>query len=201
MNNNILNKRILKVKEFARKHHEDKSPHDWAHVLGVTAMARYLAEKEDEGVELLTVAALLHDIGYSLGPANVHNLNSAKAAKPFLKTLGYDDEFIEKVCTAIINHRRKFAKQTDDKLSHIMCDADKLDQLGIYGFLRVIYNKSNYKGKNLTEAVESALKKNKELYDVLFTRSARDLVKKECDEVEKIGQTFFERTKQHNLFK
>lgn len=92
---------------------------------------------------LVGVAIILHDIGwYSIDEEDIfkkgfqsenfmqsdvrylHESEGVRLAKPLLKDLGHDDEFIEKVCTIIDGHdTRGFAKSLEDE---IVRDADKL---------------------------------------------------------------------------
>jgi|TARA_R110002153_G_scaffold134290_1_gene283557 HD superfamily phosphodiesterase len=97
----------------------------------------------DADRELVGVAIILHDIGwYSIDEDDIfkkgfqsenfmqsdvrylHESEGVRLAKPLLKDLGYDDEFIEKICTIIDGHdTRAFAKSLEDE---IVRDADKL---------------------------------------------------------------------------
>lgn len=106
--------------------------------------AMRLADAHPDADRLLVgVAIILHDIGwYSIDEEDIfkkgfqsenfmqsdvrylHESEGVRLAKPLLKDLGYDEEFIDKVCTIIDGHdTRAFAKSPEDE---IVRDADKL---------------------------------------------------------------------------
>ncbi len=97
----------------------------------------------DADRDIVIAAIILHDIGwYAIDSADLltkafdgpdfltsdirylHETEGVKLARPLLADLGYDKQFIEKVCTIIDGHdTRKFALCLEDELVR---DADKL---------------------------------------------------------------------------
>ncbi|MGY6520352.1 MAG: HD domain-containing protein [Mongoliitalea sp.] len=100
--------------------------------------------------EVAAAGIILHDIGwYAIDEEEIfakgfsgpdlltsdvrylHESEGVKYAKPLLAGLGYQEEFIEKVCTIIDGHdTRKFAKSKEDE---IVRDADKLWRFAVTG--------------------------------------------------------------------
>ena len=185
--------KLDKIIKFAKKHHPAKSIHDWKHVLSVVATALYLGKKEKADIDVLLVSAYLHDIGYRIGTKENHNEKSVELAKPFLEELNFDDKFISKVIHAILHHKVSWAKKTKNKEARILCDADKIDQLGAFGFLRIVRNRLLYRKEELYDAIEIAEQKNTKIYKTLFTKSAKEMVKKECDYIKKLCNDFNKR--------
>src|ERR1700733_2596959 len=66
--------------DIARSLLEDSLPRRWAHVQGVAETARTLARLVGKNADLLTAAAILHDIGYAprLADTGFHPLDGAR---------------------------------------------------------------------------------------------------------------------------
>ncbi len=84
------------------------------HFLKVYAYAKAIGELESVApalLELLEVAAVVHDIGikiseekYNSSAGNYQQLEGPPIARCMLKELGYEEEFIERVCYLIAHH-------------------------------------------------------------------------------------------------
>ncbi len=75
------------------------------HVKYVVEYAKTLAEKLGAGVEVVEIAALLHDIARIDGLNENHHIEGAKYAEELLNSLGYDPEKIPVIKDCIISHR------------------------------------------------------------------------------------------------
>ena len=116
--------------------------HDINHALRVYDFCRQLAKGEkDINLEVLQLAALLHDIGGlrelkdKTGKV-CHARESAKMAQKILKNLKYPQEKIDKVIHCILSHRHRTGVKPETKEAKILFDADKLDALGALGVAR-----------------------------------------------------------------
>lgn len=98
--------------------------HNTAHTRSVTETARKIAKKSDlnkDNIEIITLAALFHDTGYSLS-YDGHEDNSVAIARKFLTDNSYPQEKIDQVSTVI--EGTKHPQKPVDIMQEIMCDAD-----------------------------------------------------------------------------
>ncbi len=119
--------------EFARTLYENAdAAHAFDHVLRVTRLAVHIAQAEGADVEIVRVAALLHDVSEG---RREHHLASARMARELLAQAPSD--FVDAVAHAIESHR--FSQPPDPVTLEAQClhDADKLDAIGAVGVARV----------------------------------------------------------------
>lgn len=201
--NSIMSKSWLnKIKEFSKRFHAENNIHTWEHTENVLKLTKLLLKKEKGDKDSLIIAAYLHDIGYEQNIKKnrpirlydslkrIHKKRSAELARPFLLDLGFGKERVDKICDIIEHHGICSAKKSRYRESKILCDADKLTQLGAKGFMRIIKNRLLYRKETLLEAVKKAEEKNKELYKTLFTKTAKDYIKDECDYIRRLCRDF-----------
>jgi len=136
------------------------SAHNLDHVMRVYNLCHHLAKGENIDMEILEIAALLHDIARikedsdNSGKTN-HAILGAKMAKQILKKLNFPKEKIKKIQECIVSHRYRTGQPPKSKEAKILFDADKLDVLGAVGIARSfvwvgrnnakIYSKPNIK--------------------------------------------------------
>lgn len=98
--------------------------HNYTHTQRVLKSTRELIENskvtKDEA-QILELAALLHDIGYTVSAEN-HEAESAKLAETFLKENDVDEAIIKAVSDCIM--ATKYDKAPSNKLEEIIRDAD-----------------------------------------------------------------------------
>jgi uncharacterized protein len=116
------------------------SGHDWWHMYRVWQLAKRIAKEEkDVNLQIVELAALLHDIAdfkfhggdFEAGP---------KAARTWLKGLKVDEKSIKHVEDIVRNVSYKGAlikPNLKSKEGQIVHDADKLDAIGAIGLARV----------------------------------------------------------------
>ncbi len=114
--------------------------HRWDHVQRVLALAERLARSEGADLEVVRVAALLHDIGRgeeqrSQG-AVCHAAFGAKLAHQILSRYNLPPHFIKAVVHAIETHRFRSSRRPESLEAKVLFDADKLDALGAVGIGR-----------------------------------------------------------------
>jgi uncharacterized protein len=108
---------------------EDLTYHGKHHTLDVLAVTQELCQMEKVGARetvLLLTAALLHDIGFTIGNKD-HEQKSCIVARRLLPRYGYAADDIEQVCGMIM--ATKIPQSPKNYLEEILCDAD-LDYLG-----------------------------------------------------------------------
>lgn len=91
-------------------------------------------------LDILTPAALLHDIGRreeSLSRGRLcHARRGAELAAPLLRALRYHEPDIEAICHCIRSHRFRGGSSPMTVEARILFDADKLDSIGAIGIGR-----------------------------------------------------------------
>lgn len=143
-----MEKRVLnRVLDFMKVSMNDAA-HDILHVYRVTNQAMIIAEKYKDVVDndVLLVACLLHDIGRKAqfeNPAVCHAQVGADMAYEFLHSLGFEEDYCNKVHHCIKSHRYRKNNEPESIEAKILFDSDKLDITGALGISRTLL----YKGK------------------------------------------------------
>ncbi|HII71902.1 TPA: HD domain-containing protein [Candidatus Woesearchaeota archaeon] len=132
---------IEKIKEEAKSMFASaKGCHDWDHTERVYQLAKHLAEKEGADMEIVELAAILHDIGReeqdNAGGKVCHAEIGAEIAAKILKKHGYDDKKTEKITHCVRCHRFRGENIPNTKEAQVIYDADKLDAIGAIGLGR-----------------------------------------------------------------
>lgn len=123
--------------------------HCFEHTLDVTAAAVRIGRDEGvqgEDLQLLETAALFHDSGYMVLPAN-HEEGSCRLAAEHLPCFGYTEVQVARIRDMIMG--TMVPQQAGDRLSEILCDAD-LDYLGRDDFFIIgdrLFQELRYEGK------------------------------------------------------
>ena len=128
----IINKALDYVKG---KFENDFSGHDFFHTLRVYNMATHIAECEGAELEIVQLAALLHDVDdRKLSPTTCENLDNASS---FLRENDKDKKDIERILT-VIREISFGANDTAPSTLEGKCvqDADRLDAIGAIGIAR-----------------------------------------------------------------
>ncbi len=127
--------------------------HSYEHVMDVLSAAERLAEMEgvnEYELELLRVAVLFHDSGFTVDPRE-HEKTSCDIVRKELPVFGYAEQEIERICGIIM--ATKYPQSPTDLLEEIMCDAD-LDYLGRDDFFTIgnsLLRELNENGRFKTE--------------------------------------------------
>lgn len=115
--------------------------HDFDHVLRVARMGAAIAEAEGADVQLVWLAALLHDVpadagGTEAGRAD-HHRAAAEFARKFLTARGIEPARVDHIVHCIEAHRFRDQSVVPQTLeARVLYDADKLDSMGAIGVLR-----------------------------------------------------------------
>ena len=100
----------------------------------------YLGRLMDARLDILSGAALLHDIGRQFETEKqggiCHAEKGAELAKEILRRLEFSESFIEEVSHCIETHRYRGDKVPESLEAKILFDADKLDSIGAVGIGR-----------------------------------------------------------------
>jgi uncharacterized protein len=118
--------------------------HGFDHIRRVYHMAKYLATTEGADIDIVSAAALLHDVEGSQTEGGEdgrqdHHQASADFAQKVLQAEGWPEERIAAVQHCIRAHRFRHNSEPPNTLeAKILFDADKLDVIGAVGVVRTI---------------------------------------------------------------
>ena len=192
---------VLNAIEFVKKYFENESSgHDYFHTIRVYKMACHIAEKENADKDIVSLAALLHDVDdIKLSPNTNKNKDNARR---FLKENHVDENTINLICEIISEISYKGVDTVPGKTleAKIVQDADRLDAIGAIGIARtftyggyknnLIYDPDikpiefssldevkNKKNTTINHFYEKLLK----LKDLMNTSTAKEIAKRRHD--------------------
>lgn len=132
-----LNEMLAEIESF----YKGADPaHDISHIMRVYRNARIIGRWEGADMQVLLLAALLHDLGREKKLINKSERTFAQGlemADDFLKRMGVAEEIANKVLYSIEVH--SFSKGIVPEIleARILQDADRLDAIGAIGIARV----------------------------------------------------------------
>ena len=134
-------KEMRNIRQFVkRKLAGNRCGHDLDHTLRVYKNAVALCSQCGGDIEVISVAAMLHDVGRpeeSLSKGAVcHAVIGAKIAAEYLEKRNFEPDFIAKVVHCIESHRFRRGGAPESTEAKILFDADKLDSIGPVGLGR-----------------------------------------------------------------
>lgn len=117
-----------------------RGSHDWDHTARVLRLCLRIGRAGKADLEILRLAALLHDIGRGEEDRSngrvCHSETSARAAREILSRHGLAPDRIERVVHCIEAHRFRKNVAPASLEAKILFDADKLDSIGAVGIGR-----------------------------------------------------------------
>lgn len=141
MHREIINQALAYVKKIFEN---DYSGHDYFHTFRVFRMATHIAEKENANLEIVQLAALLHDVDdIKLSP----NTHADKAnARSFFMANNIDEITICEICQIIDEISYVGRDSVTPKTLEGKCvqDADRLDAMGAIGIARAFAYGGNH---------------------------------------------------------
>jgi len=168
--------KLNKIEEFVKEKLKDADyNHNLDHIKRTVNIAKFLALKENADLDVCIVAAWLHDIAQPI-QEKVHGGIGAEIAEPFLREIGFDSKFIEKVKHCIFCHDTTNINKAKTIEAKIIYDADKLQMIGPFGFCRTISDFLVFKNNEFDEAVHKTEEIQKNRYNkYLQTKTAKKL--------------------------
>ena len=121
-------KEVKKIVEAVCKRQSNIDGYDaWEHhILPVVRFSKMLAKKLKADIEVVELAALLHDLGSLQGDKENHHISGTKEAEKILKKLDYPKEKIEKIKHCIYAHRGSKAIKRETLEAEIVASADAM---------------------------------------------------------------------------
>lgn len=132
-NINIVDSAIEYVKEIFKN---DFSGHDYFHTMRVYNLAVTIAKSENADLELVSLAALLHDVDDAKLSPDTHS--EKVNAVSFIKSHNLPKDKIDKICAIINEISFAGTDSVTPKSIEGKCvqDADRLDAIGAIGIAR-----------------------------------------------------------------
>ena len=132
---------LKNIKKIAQKMLDGaRGSHDWEHTLRVYRLCDRIGSAEGVDMDVLRIAAYLHDIGRRFqddsSGAVCHAEKGAQMAWPVVKTLPLSEEQKQNVIHCIRSHRYRGNHSPKTKEAKVLFDADKLDAIGAVGVAR-----------------------------------------------------------------
>jgi uncharacterized protein len=117
-----------------------RGSHDWEHTLRVFDLCRRIGAVEQADMEVLLVAAYLHDIGRCYqdrsNGAVCHAEKGCQMAEPIVDKLPLSAEQKGNILHCIRSHRFRGNHRPETIEAKVLFDADKLDAIGAVGVAR-----------------------------------------------------------------
>ncbi|MFA5413308.1 MAG: HD domain-containing protein [Patescibacteria group bacterium] len=130
-----------KIEKEAKKFFQSaRGSHGWDHTERVYNLALRIGKEEKADLDILKLAAILHDISRDYADkrngAVCHAEHGAERARAILKKINFPEKKIEQVVHCIRCHRFRGKNIPKSKEAKILFDADKLDAIGAVGIGR-----------------------------------------------------------------
>ncbi len=183
----LLKERI--VQQIKKEIKTETSVHGSDHTFRVLENCMLIGKKEKADLEVLTAAALLHDLGKELGYRSLeHAEKSAAIAEKILKEILFPEDKIKKVIEAIRTHDDDMPIAERKSLeSKILFDADKMEAFGAIGVCRILMEFGR-KGKGMEDVAKWWRNGLKKRFDGISTETAKKIIIKDYE----ISKKFFE---------
>ena len=140
MNNNIIEQALSYIKD---KFKNEYSGHDYFHIIRVYNMATRLAKCEGANLEVVQLAAILHDVDdRKVSPKTYKDQTNARL---FLTSNGVDEITVDLICQIIreISFGDNISAPTTIEGKCVQ-DADRLDAIGAIGIARAFAYGGNH---------------------------------------------------------
>ena len=160
----MANELIDRAQKYVRDKFEDEySGHDYFHTLRVFKLATRIAECEEANVEIVQLAALLHDVDdRKISP---ETYESQANARGFLLSNGVEENTIEQVCKIIREISFGSNNSTPSTVEgQCVQDADRLDAIGAIGIARAFAYGGNHNRHMYHPDIKPNLNMTKEEY-------------------------------------
>ena len=128
------------LEEIKAMYESADSAHDFSHIMRVYKSAQKIGKAEGADMQVLLLAALLHDVGAESklsGASAESDALRLRIAEEFLKKKSLPEDLRNKVLYAIDVHRFSKGIVPATKEAKILQDADRLDAMGAIGIARV----------------------------------------------------------------
>lgn len=188
----MTKKQLNKIEKFSKQFYKKTGKyHTWQHILNVKRYVLLLAKNyKNINRNILIAACYLHDIGRSTTDKG-HALESIKLATQFLKKINLDQDEIQAIKQAFIYHEFKDISKAKTKEARLLFDADKLEILSVYGFIRTLCFLVEEKNLILDQAIDMLWQYILDVREnYIYTQKAKQLIDKELPIIKEIVEKY-----------
>ncbi len=172
---NLIEKQVEEIESFSREIYLSlDDTHDLDHARKTEKLAMYLASLEGADVQICRLGALLHQ----------YHPNRAGEVDLFLKGIGVEDSLRESLVHCVKCVELDTIHEAETIEAKIVFDADKLQTLGPYGFIREVVYRTRHKDITFMEAFEQA----KELQELVRISLQTTTAKKIYGQIDELTQ-------------
>ncbi|MEM2203471.1 MAG: HD domain-containing protein [Sulfolobales archaeon] len=181
-----MDRRLSLLEDLVKSLSSRDPVHGWEHIERVRRLCRYIASRYGGSVdlEILDLAALLHDVGRFVGDGRHHSELSAEFAEKILRILGYGEDKISRVVGAITSHSYSYGREPETIEGKILSDADKIDAMGAVGVART-FMLGGLWGRGIDETLKHFEEKLLKLYGRLYLEVSREIARDRFEFLEK----------------
>jgi len=136
-----MQKTIESIRAFCEKSFTNaRHSHDWDHSLRVCKLCIHIGAIENADLDVLTLAAYLHDIGRSDQDKSkgkiCHADKGSEIARDLLVKYPISENKKENIIHCVLSHRFRNSHDPQTIEAKVLFDADKLDAIGAVGIAR-----------------------------------------------------------------
>ena len=148
------------------------------HIKNVVDLAREIAAKEGADLDVVTAAALFHDVSKLEAPQDIHAEEGASVAREYLTSrCEFPQSFVDEVCAAIEAHSHQGSLADLPLETQCLIEADILDKIGANGtalmLLRMGYESRTH--MDAARMVDRVFQRGKDHVDRLESDTAESL--------------------------
>jgi len=157
------------------------------HIKNVVDLARKIAKKEGADLDVVTVAALFHDISKLEAPQDIHAEEGASVAREYLTSrCEFPESFTTEVCAAIEAHSHQGSLADLPLETQCLIEADILDKIGANGTALMLL-RMGYESRTHMDSAR--------MVDRVFKRGRDHVTRLESDTAESIAHQRLKRVK------
>lgn len=188
----MISNQLNQIKTFSKTYYQKNDQfHQWPHAILTVKYARMLAKQfKNVNLKVLDAACYLHDIG-RVNKDDGHPEESARLAAPFLKKIGLTKKETKAILHAVEIHAKERIREAETIEAKLLFDADKLQILSVYGFIRVYSFLVAVRRWEMERSLDFMWHYVKSVHkDYLQTPLAKKILDSEVREVKKIVGSF-----------
>ena len=157
------------------------------HIKNVVDLAREIATEEGADLDVVTVAAVFHDVSKLEAPQDIHAEEGASVAREYLTSrCDYPQSFVDEVCAAIEAHSHQGSLADLPLETRCLIEADILDKIGANGTALMLL-RMGYESRTHMDAAR--------MVDRVFQRGKDHVDRLESDTAESIAHQRLKRVK------